>query len=111
MCFFSVQTTECDLWGDLAMTENRTDLFRFLPPIGSASVARNRLQGLLELERRVISQTDLLAVLRDEILAVVSRHVTIDPNKAQVWLDRGPGVSMLVVRMAIPNRPRATFYA
>ena len=65
------------------------DLYRFLRPIGSAPVARNRLQGLLEFERRLISQTDLLAVLRDEILTVVSRRVAIDPDEAQVWLDRG----------------------
>jgi cell division topological specificity factor len=97
--------------GDLAMTENRMDLYRFLRPIGSAPVARKRLQGLLEFERRVISQTDLLAVLRDEILTVVSRRVAIDPDEAQVWLDRGHGVSTLVVRMAIPNRSHATSYA
>jgi cell division topological specificity factor len=87
------------------------DLYRFLRPIGSAPVARNRLQGLLDFERRLISQTDLLAVLSDEMLTVVSRHVTIDPDEAQVWVNRGHGVSTLVVRIAIPNRSRATSYA
>jgi cell division topological specificity factor len=84
------------------------NLFRFLRPISSAPVARERLQILLEYERRVVNQTDLLAVLREEILTVVSRHVTVDPDKAQVWVDRGHGVSRLVVGMEISNRARAT---
>jgi cell division topological specificity factor len=91
--------------------ENRMDLFRFVRPIGSAAVARERLQGLLEFERRVVSQSDFLALLRDEILVVVSRHVAIDPDRAQAWLDRGHEVSILAVRMAIPHRTRATSYA
>jgi cell division topological specificity factor len=85
-------------------------LFRFLRPISSAPVARERLQILLEYERRLVNQTDLLAVLREEILAVVGRHVTVDPDKAKVWVDRGQRVSMLVVGMEIPNRASATPY-
>ena len=85
-------------------------LFRFLRPISSAPVARERLQILLEYERRLVNQTDLLAVLREEILAVVGRHVTVDPDKAKVWVDRGQRVSMLVVGMEVPNRASATPY-
>ena len=85
-------------------------LFRFLRPVSSAPVARERLQILLEYERKMVSQTDLIAVLREEILAVVSRHVTVDPDKAKVWVDRGQRVSMLVVGMEIPNRASATPY-
>ena len=48
-------------------------LFRFLKPISSAPVARERLQILLEYERRMVSQTSLISTLKDEILAVVSR--------------------------------------
>ena len=52
------------------------NLFRFFRPAASAPVARERLQILLEYERKLGSQIDLFAVLREEILAVVSRHVT-----------------------------------
>jgi cell division topological specificity factor MinE len=69
-----------------------------------ALIARERLQILLEFDRRVVCQTNLLTVLREEILTVVNRHLTIDPDKAQVWVDRGHKVSMLVVGMEIPNR-------
>ena len=69
----------------------------------SAPVARERLQILLEYERRLVSQSDLLAVLRREILAVVERHVVVDRKKVQVRVDRGEGVSRLAVDVEIPN--------
>ena len=83
-------------------------LFRFLRPISSAPVARERLQILLEYERNVGSQTDLIAVLREEILAVVSRHVTVDPDKVQIVVDRGAKASILAVDIEIPNASLAT---
>ena len=62
-------------------------LFRFLRPVSSAPVARERLQILLEYERRLVSQSDLIAVLREEILAVISRHVTATSVDANVIVD------------------------
>ena len=83
-------------------------LFSFLRPVSSAPVARERLQILLEYERKMVSQTDLIAVLREEILAVVGRHVTIDPDRVQIKVDRGAKVSILAVDIEIPNKTRAT---
>ncbi len=57
--------------------------FSFARRRNSAPVARERLQILLEYERRIISQSDLVAVLRQEILAVVGRHVSVDPDKVR----------------------------
>ncbi len=79
-------------------------LFRFLKPISSAPVARERLQILLEYERRMVSQSSLIATLKDEILAVVSRHVSIDPERIHVSVDRGNGFSTLAVGVQIPNQ-------
>jgi cell division topological specificity factor len=56
----------------------------------------------------VISQADLIAVLRAEIFAVVARHVTIDPDRVQIKVDRGAKVSILAVDIEIPNTTRAT---
>jgi cell division topological specificity factor len=78
--------------------------FKFMRRRAPASVARERLRILLEYERSLVTQTNLVAVLREEILAVVSRHVAIDRNKVQVSLDRGPAVSLLAVDIEIPNR-------
>jgi cell division topological specificity factor len=70
---------------------------------GSAPVARERLQILLAHERQARSQPDLLGVLREEILAVIGRHVAFDPEMVQVKLDRGKTVSVLEVDIEIPN--------
>ncbi len=70
---------------------------------GSAPVARERLQILLAHERGLRGQPDLLGVLREEILAVVSKHVTLDPDKVVVRLDRGNEVSTLEVDIEVPN--------
>jgi cell division topological specificity factor len=69
----------------------------------SAPVACERLQILLEYERRIVSQTDLVAILRQEILAVVTRHVSVDADKVQVKIDRGVKVSTLAVDVEFPN--------
>jgi cell division topological specificity factor len=82
-------------------------LFRFLRPVSSAPVARERLQILLEYERRMVSQSALISTLHAEILAVVSRHVNIDPERIHVSVDRGEGFSTLAVGIEIPNRAPA----
>jgi cell division topological specificity factor len=69
----------------------------------SAPVARERLQILLAHERGLRGQPDLLGLLREEILAVVSRHVTLDPEKVIVRMDRGKSVSTLEVDIEVPN--------
>jgi cell division topological specificity factor len=70
---------------------------------GSAPVARERLQILLAHERRMLGQPDLVGILREEILAVVSRHVMLDPDKVIVKMDRGKSVSTLEVDIELPN--------
>ena len=69
----------------------------------SAPVARERLQILLAHERGLRGQPDLLALLRSEILAVVSRHVVLDPDKVIVKMERGESVSTLEVDIELPN--------
>ncbi len=70
---------------------------------GSAPVARERLQILLAHERSARGQPDLLGVLREEILAVISRHISFEPDKVQIKMDRGKSVSTLEVDIEIPN--------
>lgn len=79
------------------------NLFGFGRRRSSAPVARERLQILLEYERSLINQSDLIAVLRQEIISLVSRHVTVDPDKVQVKVDRGETISTLAVDIKIPN--------
>jgi cell division topological specificity factor len=73
---------------------------------GSAPVARERLQILLAHERSARSQPDLLGLLREEILAVIGRHVAFDPEKVRIEMDRGKSVTTLAVDIEIPNGQR-----
>lgn len=61
------------------------------------------MQILLAHERGLRGQPDLLSVLREEILAVVSKHVKLDPTKVIVRLERGDEVSTLEVDIEVPN--------
>ena len=78
----------------------------------SAPVARDRLQILLAHERSIAGGSDLVALLREEILAVIKKHVQVDTDKVQVKMDRGESVSMLEVDIEIPTptkpKPAAT---
>jgi cell division topological specificity factor len=69
----------------------------------SAPVARERLQILLAHERGMRGQSDLLAILREEILAVIERHVPIERDNVQIKMDRGDTVSLLEIDIEIPN--------
>jgi cell division topological specificity factor len=73
------------------------------PAPASAPIARERLQILLAHERGLRSQPDLLMLLREEILSVVSRHVALDPEKVMVRMERGRNVSTLEVDIELPN--------
>jgi cell division topological specificity factor len=78
-------------------------LLDFFRRRGSAPVARERLQILLAHERSDRSQPDLLAKLRDEILAVVTRHINVEKDQVQVSMDRGDTVSMIEINVEVPN--------
>ena len=49
------------------------------------------------------NQPDLLMLLREEILAAVSRHVALDPDKVIVRMERGKDISTLEVDVELPN--------
>ena len=63
----------------------------------SAPVARERLQIILAHERSATSTSDILVTLREEILQVIAKHMTIDRDKVRVSMDRGDDVSLLEV--------------
>ena len=80
-------------------------LFPFLSRRSSAPVARERLQILLSHERAMSGQSDLAAILQEEILAVIAKHMAIDREKVQVKLDRGGEVSTLEIDIEMPGPP------
>ena len=68
----------------------------------TAPVARERLQVLLAHERMAAGHSELLTVLREEILAVIAKHVTVDRDKVNIKLDRGADVSTLEIDVEMP---------
>ncbi len=78
------------------------NLFSFFSRRTTAPVARERLQILLAHERGSGGQSQLVAVLQEEILAVIARHMQIDRDKVVVKLDRGEEVSTLEIDIEMP---------
>ncbi|HWJ74520.1 MAG TPA: cell division topological specificity factor MinE [Kaistia sp.] len=78
-------------------------IFDFFRPTRSAPVARDRLQILLQHERVSAGASDLIAILREEILEVISRHVEIPAEKVQVKMQRDEAISTLEVEIELPN--------
>ncbi|ACL57834.1 cell division topological specificity factor MinE [Methylobacterium nodulans] len=77
-------------------------LLNFLSRRGTAPVARERLQILLAHERAATGRTDLAATLREEILAVITKHVAIEGDKVKVSMERGEAVSLLEIDVELP---------
>ncbi|MGX7706498.1 cell division topological specificity factor MinE [Methylobacterium sp. Gmos1] len=79
------------------------NLLNFLSRRGTAPVARERLQILLAHERTAFGRSDLVAVLREEILAVIAKHVAIDQDKVKITMERGDAVSTLEIDVELPK--------
>jgi cell division topological specificity factor len=78
-------------------------LFDLFKRSGSAPVARERLQLLLAYERKNQNQPDLVALLREEIMAVIAKHIKVDHDDVHVTMDRGSTTSTLEIDIQIPN--------
>jgi cell division topological specificity factor len=68
----------------------------------SASVARARLESLLEHDRNIVGHADLVSVLREEICALVRRHEVIDTNNVHFAEVRGSTTCTLTVDIEVP---------
>ncbi len=75
----------------------------FKRPRITAPVARERLQILLAHERAVAGKSDLIAILREEILGVIAKHFPVDHDGIKVKMERGEAISTLEVEVEIPT--------
>jgi cell division topological specificity factor len=80
-------------------------VFNRFKPRSTATVARERLQILLSHERVARGQSDLLQLLREEILVAVAKHVIIERDHIHVKMERGENVSALEINIEIPHSP------
>ena len=74
-------------------------------PQSSREVAKERLQLVLVHDRTQISP-QLLQVLKDEIIAVISKHVAIDRDGVEVNFTRNRRESRLQADIPLKSRAR-----
>lgn len=74
----------------------------------SASVAKERLQIILARERIGGSgaQPDYLPALQRELMAVISKYVSINPEDIKVQLERQDNLEVLEVKIELPETTR-----
>jgi cell division topological specificity factor len=77
-------------------------LLTFFARKSTAPLARERLQILLSHERVSLGPRDLVATLREEILAVIAKHVPLDPDKVIVQMNANGAVSTLEIDVELP---------
>lgn len=82
-------------------------LFDLFKSRGSAPVARERLQVLLAYERSSRNQPDLVALLREEIMAAIAKHIQVEQDDVHITMDRRDTMSMLEIDICIPNSASA----
>ena len=70
---------------------------------GSAPLARERLQILLSHERAICGESDLIGVLREEILAALGKHIAVGHDNVAIRMDRGATLSTLEIEVLIPH--------
>jgi cell division topological specificity factor len=74
----------------------------------TAHVAKERLQIILAHERpdRGRPAPDYLPALQRELLAVISKYVTIDPGDIKVHRERQENLEVLEVKIELPDALR-----
>ena len=70
----------------------------------SAMVAKERLQLVLAHDRASLSPGEL-ELLKDEIIGVISRHISIDRTHVAFTLSRGPEGTRLVADIPVLRPP------
>ena len=75
----------------------------------TANVAKERLQIILAHERvgRNASTPDYMDALQRELVAVISKYVSINPDDIRVNLERQDNLEVLEVKIELPEPSRA----
>jgi cell division topological specificity factor len=74
----------------------------------TASVAKERLQIILAHERGTLGgkRPDYLPELQRELIAVISKYVSINPDDIKVNLERQDDLEVLEVKIELPDASR-----
>lgn len=77
-------------------------------PKNTANIARERLRIIVAQERATRGGPDYLPLLRNELLEVIRKYVSIDPDAVQVNLERGSDGEVLELSVTLPEAKAAT---
>jgi cell division topological specificity factor len=69
----------------------------------SAPVAKERLQLLLSHERGGAGRSELLELLRSEILQVIAKRLDVNNEQVKVSVQRDDGISTLALAIELPT--------
>ena len=83
------------------------NFLKFLRPMraNSASIAKERLQIIVSHESGRSRDPDFIKKLQQEMLAVISKYINIDPDKIRVQLDTTGDHSILELNVTLPEAP------
>ena len=79
-------------------------VFNWFRPKSTAPVARERLKMVLAHERVGNTHSQLIAVLQEEIIAVIAKHMQIDRDKVSIKLDKNEDVNTLEIDIEMPSQ-------
>lgn len=75
----------------------------FVRKRGSAHIARERLSLVLAHERAERLGNDVVARLKEELIAVICRHTAIDKDALSVTVEHRDSVEVLKVDIVLPE--------
>jgi cell division topological specificity factor len=70
----------------------------------TASIAKERLQLIIARERGENSSADFLPALQQELVAVISKYVRVNPEDIKVQLERQDNYEVLEVNIVLPDQ-------
>lgn len=82
------------------------DLFSFLfggKQKTSASAAKERLQIIIARERHLVNGPDFMPALHQELIAVISKYVKVNPEDIKISLDKQGNLEVLDVNVVLPD--------
>lgn len=73
----------------------------------TANIAKERLQIIVSHERSTRSGPDYLPMLREELINVISKYVSIEQDQVKVELERSGNCSVLELNITLPDNVTA----
>ncbi|MGO9673678.1 MAG: cell division topological specificity factor MinE [Methylocella sp.] len=70
----------------------------------TAPIAKDRLKLLLAHERGAVGNSDVIALLREEIVAVIAKHFPVEGDAIKVRMESGDVISTLEIEVEIPTQ-------